>query len=296
MKLPHSLFPSTSKCAVVPNDDSGLARDRATLWQVPALPGVDIFQASFKRFAYARHAHDVHALGLIDGGVQTFRYGRKRYFAPAETIIVVNPGEAHDGEAATDAGYRYRMLYINKALLRGEDERPSWSDIASPTIADRLLAHSLAKLLDLLNTDVVRREPGLSVGVQEQLVCLLEDLGGRHAGRKMPDAHHDPGRMARVRDYLSAHMHENPSLSEAAAVAGLSPFHLLRCFKRPYGVTPHAFLMTIRLQEARRLLGAGEPIAAVASSVGFADQAHLTRKLKATYGVTPGRLASLGAR
>lgn len=281
---------------MVPSDDLGTGTERATLWQVPALPGIDIFKASFKRFAYACHAHDVHALGLIDGGVQTFRYGGKRFFAPAETIIVVNPGEGHDGAAATDAGYRYRMLYINMALFGSEDERPDWSGMASPTLADPPLARALARLLDRLDTDIVRSEAGLSIGVQSQLLCLLERMAGRHAGRKMPAAHHDRVRMGRVRDYLSANMQDSPSLNDAAAVAGLSPFHLLRCFKRVYGITPHAFLMATRLQEARRLLGAGEPIAAVASSVGFADQAHLTRRLKATYGITPGCFASLGAR
>jgi AraC-like DNA-binding protein len=72
-------------------------------------------------------------------------------------------------------------------------------------------------------------------------------------------------------------------------VAGLSPFHFLRCFQRQYHVTPHQMLMALRLLEAKRPLALGEAPSQVAAATGLADQAHLTHAFARRYGVTPAR-------
>ncbi|WP_338827183.1 AraC family transcriptional regulator [Bradyrhizobium sp. 27S5] len=61
-----------------------------------------------------------------------------------------------------------------------------------------------------------------------------------------------------------------------------------RMVRRELGVSPHAFRMLSRLNLARQLLRAGEPIAEVAADAGFSDQSHLTRLFRRTFGTTPG--------
>ncbi|WP_247876443.1 helix-turn-helix domain-containing protein [Azospirillum brasilense] len=62
-----------------------------------------------------------------------------------------------------------------------------------------------------------------------------------------------------------------------------------RRFRKHHGVPPQAFALQERLNEARLLLRAGEPIAAVAADTGFTDQSHLGRCFRRAFGVTPGR-------
>jgi AraC-like DNA-binding protein len=81
----------------------------------------------------------------------------------------------------------------------------------------------------------------------------------------------------------------SPSLAELSAVARLSPFHLLRLFRAGVGLPPHQYLMSLRVERSKELLGRGAPIAEVAARTGFADQSHLTRCFKRLAGVTPGR-------
>ena len=52
---------------------------------------------------------------------------------------------------------------------------------------------------------------------------------------------------------------------------------------------PHAFWQLAKLNDARRLLRAGQDIAAVAAETGFSDQSHLGRCFRRVFGVTPGR-------
>jgi AraC family transcriptional regulator len=73
----------------------------------------------------------------------------------------------------------------------------------------------------------------------------------------------------------------------------LSPFHLARLFKQRLGVSPHRYLVQVRVDNARWLLSAGSgarSLAEIASAVGFADQSHLTRHFKRVTGMTPSQM------
>ena len=61
-------------------------------------------------------------------------------------------------------------------------------------------------------------------------------------------------RVNRARDYLHAHLAAPISLSEVAAAACLSPFHLLRVFRSAFGQTPHQYLNHCRMERAKFLL------------------------------------------
>lgn len=77
-------------------------------------------------------------------------------------------------------------------------------------------------------------------------------------------------------------------VGEVAAQIGMSREGFSRMFARRSGMPPHAFWLTSRLNRARKLLRAGEPIATVAAETGFADQSHLGRWFRRMFGITPG--------
>ena len=60
-----------------------------------------------------------------------------------------------------------------------------------------------------------------------------------------------------------------------------------------YGTSPHRYALLRRLDFARSQLRDGMPLAELALSAGFADQAHFTRMFKSAYGMTPGRYAHI---
>ena len=102
-------------------------------------------------------------------------------------------------------------------------------------------------------------------------------------GRGLP-----PGTVARIRDYMLAHIGESISLEALARVACMSRFHFARRFRQSTGCSPMAFLLHVRIQRARRLLEAGESkIADIAAELGFFDQSHFTRTFRRTIGMSP---------
>jgi AraC-like DNA-binding protein len=89
-------------------------------------------------------------------------------------------------------------------------------------------------------------------------------------------------------EYLRARFDEEFGLDELAQAAGAADrFQLARGFRREFGTSPHAYLVQLRLAEARRLLREKVPPAEAAALSGFADQSHMGRWFRRAYGMTP---------
>ncbi|MFY9511727.1 MAG: AraC family transcriptional regulator [Rubrivivax sp.] len=244
--------------------------------------GIELYRAHIVHHSFEPHAHEGLGLGAIESGAERFRYRGSEHLAAAGSLVLMNADELHTGRAETAGGWRYRMVYIEPAVLEavtgdrgwhfrqavGHDAprarrvhallRQLWQQADAPLAFDSLLFTLLAELR--VHAQVARGAPG------------------EGALRFVP-----------VLEHLRAHLHEKLTLEQLAAVAGLSPFHFLRRFQAVYHATPQQMLMALRLLEAKRLLAAGDSPAAAAAAVGLADQAHLTRAFARRYGVTPGR-------
>lgn len=99
--------------------------------------------------------------------------------------------------------------------------------------------------------------------------------------------------LERLKDYVLAHLDEPIEVAALAKLAGRSPFHFSRVFVRSVGITPHRYVIHLRLQRASELIRDGQcSLAEIAACTGFADQSHLSRWVKRVHGVSLTRLAS----
>ncbi|MDR3518614.1 MAG: AraC family transcriptional regulator [Azospirillaceae bacterium] len=92
-----------------------------------------------------------------------------------------------------------------------------------------------------------------------------------------------------VIEYMRENFDQEIRLQELANIANLNQFVLLRQFRDDYGVTPHQYLRTFRVNQAMKYIAQGMKLADVAQSCGFFDQSHLNRQFKQTVGVSPGK-------
>jgi AraC family transcriptional regulator len=99
-----------------------------------------------------------------------------------------------------------------------------------------------------------------------------------------------PHQLRRVQGFLDDRLTEDVSLSDAAAVVGLSTSYFARAFRQSTGVPPHQWVIQRRLERARELLELTTlPLAEVALRAGFADQSHFTNAFRRATGTTPGQ-------
>ena len=94
-------------------------------------------------------------------------------------------------------------------------------------------------------------------------------------------------------DAFAAALRDEPRtpIAQLARANGVTPTHAARAFARRFGQTPASFRKEQRLRAALQALAQdAEPLAEIAASAGYADQAHMTRALAAATGATPSRL------
>ena len=100
----------------------------------------------------------------------------------------------------------------------------------------------------------------------------------------VPPARH----LLRAKDLADARYTEQLSVDDLAAAAGLSRAHFSREFRRTFGVSPHAYLLTRRLERAAALLrNTDNSVAEVCLAVGLQGIGSFTTSFKRTYGKTP---------
>jgi len=92
--------------------------------------------------------------------------------------------------------------------------------------------------------------------------------------------------LERLRDYIIAHLDEPIEVAALADLAGRSRYHFSRVFSRSVGISPHRYVVHLRLQRALELIRDGRSsLAEIAAQTGFADQSHLSRWVRRVLGV-----------
>jgi AraC-like DNA-binding protein len=72
--------------------------------------------------------------------------------------------------------------------------------------------------------------------------------------------------------YIEERFAEGIRLSQLAEHVSLSPYYFLRVFGAQVGMPPYAYLESVRIRQALRLIEAGRPLVDVAIEVGFSSK------------------------
>lgn len=113
-----------------------------------------------------------------------------------------------------------------------------------------------------------------------------------------PPAHGNPAeipvsdfsayRLHKIMNAVLAHPEEDHSLEQMAAVAGVTPSHFCRLFKKATGISPHQYVMKARLDRAQQMLVQTDlSLVALSEATGFTSQSHFSRAFRAWFGTSP---------
>ena len=258
-------------------------RQEVSAWR-PRIPGVvEVFHAHFTEYAYPMHVHEAWTLLIVDDGAVRYDLDRHEHGTPHDTVTLLPPHVPHNGSPATPHGFRKRVLYLDGTHLR---EDLIGAAVDQPDLRDPVLRQRVGQLHTAL------AHAGDELEAESRLTFIGERLRSQlrpNAGADTPRP--DPALARRLRELLDERVVDGLTLDEAAGLVHAHPAHLVRAFSTAYGIAPHQYLNSRRVDRARRLLLDGRSPGEVASATGFFDQSHLTRHFRKLVGVTPGRYA-----
>ncbi|NHZ89605.1 helix-turn-helix domain-containing protein [Massilia sp. CCM 8733] len=256
-------------------------------WRDAALPYLELRTvADGRALCYGKHAHDVFSIGAIRSGTSTYFNGRCTETVGAGTVVIMNPGEVHACNPHLGEAWSYSMLYVDPAwlgqlqsMLAGEADtqyRPFAQALTAKLFAQ---LNRLSRLLMDRHASILQKQCA-SIDFFSALVQCL--------AMSRPLANPGTSRLSRAAEFIDAHFRQAVSIDTLSHVAGLSSAHFMREFKKTFGMSPHAYLINRRIQQARVQLKEGKALADVAIDLGFADQAHFQHTFKQLVAATPG--------
>ena len=260
------------------------------MWRVEGIDGLELKHAEFSTFRFGRHLHASHVISLPSPSIH-FKVSGQYYQMESDQIILLNPGEVHEMGSPHHFSWSFRCFYLDSTLMRAV------ADSCSPAVPLPRFSRSIVRdshirqVLLYLHQRLDRNR--FDSNLKRDFLNQMRPLIKTHCVGEVDKTGHAVEKPAscldQVRIFLEDHYSENICLEKLSDIAGISPFHLLRCFKEKFGLPPNEFQNAIRIQRARSFLNRGDAIIDVAMKTGFSDQSHLTRVYKKYIGLTPGQ-------
>lgn len=227
------------------------------------------------------------SVGAVSEGQLQFHIGDEQVTLGPGALALINPETLHSCNPEPVTARSYYMLYLEihwcvqlqQALWNTDHFIP----LQSHHLDDKQLYGDFIETMQLL------MDQHCELMEKEQLLTQLMAKMFCRSGAATSSQHLPPtAPLHRLKQLLSADLEHELVLADAAVQLGVNPYTLLRQFQKATGITPHAYRMNCRVEQARKLLQQGMDITETALCCGFYDQSHFHRNFKSMTTVTPG--------
>lgn len=255
----------------------------------PDAEGLEILTCTDVSYEFPPHFHDAYCIWLNVNGAEVYTHsGSTNILSPGDLGIIA-PGEVHSNSTYNADSRGLVTFYLYDTCLRelAEDIQDSAKNSGFRTRYQKDL-RAIALLLNLKKA-LFSGEPSLykKERMLEAFAHLLVQYGEPDVS--VPGNGYETGRVRKMIEIFYADLAEDIKLEQLAEELGCTQYYLIRLFKKHVGLSPHAYLIQLRLEKAKRLLMKGGSLSFIAAETGFADQSHLTRHFKSRFGIPPGR-------
>ncbi|HHY2117515.1 TPA: AraC family transcriptional regulator [Acinetobacter baumannii] len=259
-------------------------------WQDRRMPYVETRRSCFGRTCYKSHSHPTFSIGAIDEGNSVFQssFGTAQKIT-AGTLVIVPAHVEHSCNPMPNQAWSYQMLHLDLAWLNQlySEFQEQGLDLHIPQhkpliIKDEFLYEAFTEM----NETLFDAQKLIFEKEQSLLHCLIHLLLPHFILEEIQKPQYLYKDFLNLIDVISS-SEGFISLEELAQRVGLSRYTIIRLFKANVGLTPHAFQINLKINQAREQLKQGVPLAELAVNLGFSDQSHFHKAFKAHTGVTP---------
>jgi AraC-like DNA-binding protein len=233
----------------------------------------------FKKQSFKKHFHTTYSIGLITKGTYDLYIENKKIVTTEGKIKVINPYELH--VANGDLSWEYLNFMpsidtVNSLAIEMCDNFLKCNITFNNQIDDMRAINHFNELYK--SSDEFEYE--------ERYIILLSYLLKNHANNRLKQKD-IPKNIKDAIDFIHTYFNEEISLDMLSKVSNISKYHLVKTFSKKVGLTPHQYIINLRLNYAISLIKKREPLAVIAYQCGFSDQSHFIKTFKKHYGFTP---------
>jgi len=263
----------------------GKTMPRGQFWGEP-LRSSDVRGMTLTDYTYrpslhiAPHRHEAAYLSVVlSGGYEESLHGGTRTCG-AGTVTFHLPHEQHADHFGAQSTRIFTIEFEPRWLAHAAETAP---------LPDRpAVFHggAIASLMVRASAELARMDEVSPLAIEGLAYeSLAEVQRGARGGGRLP-----PRWLQRAHDLVAGQFRERLTLAAIANDAGVHPTHLVREFRRHYGMTIGDAIRARRIELASERLGfSDDPIAQVALDAGFASQSHFSAAFRRVTGLSPAR-------
>ena len=256
------------------------------LWHYPSSESAFFTQTEYSAHQFSPHFHDHYAFFSVKKGVNEGGFKRKKYTITPADFLIIHPGEIHSGNSHSGRLLTYLSFCPTEKFLMNATE--SMELVALPSF--EAITSNAEVIVQKFETFVKASSVNSNGFLLEQsltdfLGSLIEEISDKAIVSTQKQVYNEKIKLARK--YIEENHTQNFSLAELSRYTGLSPFHLLRSFKKCVGLTPHSYLHNFRIEMAKKKIYKQSSLTHLAYETGFYDQSHFIRHFKKINGVSP---------
>lgn len=263
--------------------------EKITILKPKTIPQTEIWSVQNSHRAWTVF-HETFTLATIHTAERNadWIYRRRTHLTGPKRLMLIEPGELHVTTKPI-AGGSFHLFFLAPSLIenlaREFGMKTRFPHFSAADVSDARSYTYFQKLHESID----RGDPALRI--ETIFSRCIELVFSRFTeNKKSISCPSNRKGIYRARDFLVDHTANEITLEKIADIAGFSRFHFLRSFQKEFGISPHAYLTTVRLNRVLGQISEGIPLGQIDS--GFADQSHLTRHFKKAFGITPGQYAA----
>lgn len=240
-----------------------------------------IVRHRFVKARFKRHFHLDYSIGLILDGVHKLEIEKQNLAILKGEIKIINPHQLHIANG--DICWEYaNFMPENKKIEQIASEvflkdftckKIRFKNSIKDTYATKLLLnffHSKPNTIEqeenfILFVAYILRFHSYFKDVKREFCANIKDIV----------------------EFLHVNFLNNISLEDISKISPYSKYYLIKTFKKHLGITPHQYIMVLRVEYAKKLIAKKMPLIEVALESGFSDQSHFIRIFKRNFGYTP---------
>lgn len=233
---------------------------------------------------YKKHLHETFSMGINIEGKSVYTNKDKTYDFDIGMIAVVNANTIHSCNPKEKKPNLYYMLYLDPSwcleIQKSLSEKISiLKEFPKDILYERSLYEEFKTLCENLFSDISYMEK------ENELINFFTNLFSEYIKQSSYKIKNED--FEKITKYLNENYQENISLQELSEEFELNSFYIIRLFKAQINLTPHAFLLNVKINKAKEFLKKGYSIVDTALECGFNDQSHLHRNFVKIVASTP---------